>query len=92
MDERAKWSELKSRVMEAIQVQWAETRPLKGRRLATTDSRAVKGFLSVAGVDVPRDAMGKILEELEYEGRIHRAPTQDKGAWLITEPGGMLRG
>ncbi len=58
MDERAK---LRNMVMEAIQVQCAVSRPLRGTRLATADSRAIKGYLASAGVDVPQDAMAEIL-------------------------------
>lgn len=86
---------LKREVMAAIQAEWDKVgTDVAGR---STTSEQVYNRLVIEGVEVPEGAMTEILEELKYEGRISGEPYHDRdtipihGAWIIMEPGRILR-
>ncbi len=91
----AKMDDFKETVMEAIQAEWDKLgTDVVGRN---TTSKQVYDRLVAEGLEVPEGAMAETLEELKYEGRISGKGYHDRdavpihGAWVIMEPGRVLR-
>lgn len=88
--------DLKRDVMATIQDEWDKMgTDVAGRN---TTSENVYNRLVAEDVEVPAGAMAEILEELHSEGRIRGKSYHDRdaipihGAWVIMEPGRILRG